>query len=80
VNGWHFNRERRRNMRRSDLDTLIRLRKNCAPRWIVRTAQIALLLHSEGLRRSGVGKGMSKRQAFLYGRFVQPLLNREAAE
>lgn len=54
------------------LERLRRLRSMNAPRWIIRSEQVALLLQREGLRFAGIGKPCSKRQGELVEKFVTP--------
>jgi hypothetical protein len=57
------------------LERLVRLRLMKAPRWVVRSEQVALVLNSEGLRVSAPGKTFSKRQQELYDKYVIPCLD-----
>ena len=59
------------------LERLRTLRSSRAPRWIIRSEQVALLLGREGLKHSGIGKASSKRQAELYEKFVLPCMGNE---
>lgn len=62
------------------LDRIRRLRRMGAPRWIVKTEQIAMVLNRAGLRNAGIGKDGSQRQQELYARHVLPLLEEISAE
>lgn len=59
------------------LERLRRLRRMGAPRWVVRSEQVALVLNCEGLHHRGIGKPASQRQQELYGRFVTPCMGGE---
>jgi hypothetical protein len=58
------------------LRRLLTLRAMGAPRWVVRSEQVALLLMREGLKHRGVGKKFGRRQGELYERFVTPHMSR----
>jgi hypothetical protein len=62
-------------LRSTRLRRLRVLRENNAPRWIVRSEQVALLLCREGLRFVGIGKSGNARQTELYEKFVIPNMN-----
>jgi hypothetical protein len=64
-------------MTRADrLRRLLSLRSLDAPRWVVRSEQVALLLMREGLKHRGIGKKFGKRQGELYERFVIPYMDK----
>ena len=56
------------------LKRLVRLRELNAPKWVIKTEQIALILNYKGRRNYGIGQDFSKCQAELYELHVSPLL------
>lgn len=54
------------------LARLIRLRAVDAPKWIIRSEQVALVLARKGLKHRGLGRKWSKTQEELYEKYVSP--------
>lgn len=67
-------KEKRKNSMAWHLAHLRRLRELDAPKWIIKTAQIGMVLNRSGLKHVGIGKDGSMRQRELYGKYVVPLL------
>ena len=63
--------------RKDRLARIMRLKEINAPKWVVKSEQVAMLLNRENLHHRGIGKGFSNRQAELYEKFVRPYLDGE---
>jgi len=59
------------------LARLKRLREIGAPKWIIKSEQVALVLNRKGRKHVGIGKKSSKLQGELYVKYVQPLMGEE---
>jgi hypothetical protein len=64
----------RKNNVKNRLQRLKNLRKCGAPKWIIKSEQIALFLNSKGRKHYGIGYAPSQCQAKLYEKHVQPLM------
>lgn len=59
------------------LARLARLREYGAPKWVIKSEQVALALGRKGLLHNGIGKDGSKEQVRLYDKFVRPYMGNE---
>jgi hypothetical protein len=64
----------RREMARDRLGKLLRLRAMPAPRWVIKSEQIAMVLNRKGMKHTRPGATPSKTQGDLYVKHVCPLL------
>lgn len=60
--------------RQTRLRRLRTLRSCNAPKWIVKSEQVALAMYRKGLKFRGIGKTSGKYQAELFARHVHPLM------
>jgi len=56
------------------LNRLKTLRNIGAPKWAIKSEQVALVLNRQGLRHTGIGSDMSAKQKQLYTKHVVPLM------
>lgn len=69
---------RKAHARTKRLPRLVQLRRQGAPRWVVKSEQIALVLNSRGKRHYGLAGGnRSALEERLYEKHVIPLLDEE---
>ena len=68
-------KERRKANAPNRLQRLVRLRQMGAPKWVVKSEQVALLLNSKGLKVAPPGKSFSKLQFELWETFVLPYMD-----
>lgn len=58
------------------LQRLMRLRQIDAPKWVIKSEQVALFLNSKGMKVAPPGKSFSKLQYELWETFVIPYMDK----
>jgi hypothetical protein len=61
-------------LRRQRLEMILRLRKQNAPLWVIKSSQVNLVLMRKGLRPVALGKPLCAYSAKLYHKHVNPLM------